>query len=352
MIRVLVAEDSPSIRELLIYILSTDPELKVVGTAENGKEAVDAVIRLKPDIVTMDIHMPIMDGFEATRQIMETQPTPIVIVSGSTSVGEISKSFRTIEVGALAIISRPYGLGNQLHTASAKELVQTVKLMAGVKVVRHWPKHQVKTEPLPLPGLITDRLTTGIEVVAMGGSTGATNVFQTILRGLPGDLPVPVLVVQHMAIGFLKGFSEWLNDTTSFPTSIALHGESLLPGHAYLAPEGFHMGIDNNRRVVYGKGDSENGAIHSVSYLFRSVALCFGNQSIGILLSGMGQDGARELKTMRDSGALTIAQNKESCVVFGMPGAAVDLGAAELVLSPEMIAPVIVNAVRRVVVIR
>ena len=226
--------------------------------------------------------------------------------------------------------------------------MQTVKLMAGVKVVRRWPKHQVKTEPLPLPDLITDRLSTGIEVVAMGGSTGATNVFQTILRGLPGDLPVPVLVVQHMAIGFLKGFSEWLNDTTSFPTSIALHGEYLLPGHAYLAPEGFHMGIDNNRRVVYGKGDSENGAKPSVSYLFRSVAQCFGNQSIGILLSGMGQDGARELKTMRDSGALTIAQNKESSVVFGMPGAAVDLGAAELVLSPEMIAPVIVSAVRRV----
>ena len=352
MIRVLVAEDSPSIRELLIYILSTDPELKVVGTAENGKEAVDAVMRLKPDIVTMDIHMPIMDGFEATQRIMETQPTPIVIVTGSISAGEVAQALRTIEVGALAIIARPYGLGHPKHTASSRELVQTVKLMAGVKVVRHWPKHQVKIEPLPLPGLITERLTTGIEVVAMGGSTGATNVFQTILRGLPVDLPVPVLVVQHMAIGFLQGFSEWLNDTTSFPTSIALHGEYLLPGHAYLAPEGFHMGIDNNRRVVYGKGDSENGAIPSVSYLFRSVAQCFGNQSIGILLSGMGQDGARELKTLRDSGALTIAQNKESCVVFGMPGAAVDLGAAELVLSPEMIAPVIVNAVRRVVVIR
>ena len=348
MIRVLVAEDSPSIRELLIYILSTDPELKVVGTAENGKEAVDAVMRLKPDIVTMDIHMPIMDGFEATQRIMETQPTPIVIVSGSISGGEVAQALRTIEVGALAIIARPYGLGHPQHIASSRELVQTVKLMAGVKVVRHWPKHQVKTEPLPLPRLITDRLTTGIEVVAMGGSTGATNVFQTILRGLPGDLPVPVLVVQHMAIGFLKGFSEWLTDTTSFPTSIALHGESLLPGLAYLAPEGFHMGIDNNRRVVYGKGDSENGAKPSVSYLFRSVAQCFGNQSIGILLSGMGQDGARELKTMRDSGALTIAQNKESSVVFGMPGAAVDLGAAELVLSPEMIAPVIISAVRRV----
>ena len=348
MIRVLVAEDSPSIRELLIYILSTDPELKVVGTAENGKEAVDAVMRLKPDIVTMDIHMPIMDGFEATQRIMETQPTPIVIVSGSISGGEVAQALRTIEVGALAIIARPYGLGHPQHIASSRELVQTVKLMAGVKVVRRWPKHQVKTEPLPLPDLITDRLSTGIEVVAMGGSTGATNVFQTILRGLPGDLPVPVLVVQHMAIGFLKGFSEWLNDITSFPTSIALHGEYLLPGHAYLAPEGFHMGIDNNRRVVYGKGDSENGAKPSVSYLFRSVAQCFGNQSIGILLSGMGQDGARELKTMRDSGALTIAQNKESSVVFGMPGAAVDLGAAELVLSPEMIAPVIISAVRRV----
>ena len=350
MIRVLIVEDSPSVRELLSYIISADTELKIVGTAENGEEAVEAVTRLKPDIVTMDIHMPKMDGFEATRRIMETQPTPIVVVSGSTSVKDVSNALRTVEAGALSIIPRPYGLGHPQHAASAKELVQMIKLMAGVKVVKHWPKRQIKTEPLPLPVVISAKTTTGIQVVAMGGSTGATIVFQTILRGLPGDFPVPVLIVQHMAIGFIKGFSEWLTDTTAFPTSVAIHGEYLCPGHAYVAPEGFHMGIDNNRRIVYGTGDSENGSLPSVSYLFRSVAQCFGNQAIGVLLSGMGQDGARELKMMRDQGALTIAQDKESSVVFGMPGVAVELGAADLVLPPENIAPVLVSVVRRLAI--
>ena len=347
MIRVLIVEDSPSVRELLSYIISADPELKIVGTAENGEEAIEAVTRLNPDIVTMDIHMPKMDGFEATRRIMETQPTPIVVVSSSTSVKDVSNALRTVEAGALSIMPRPYGLGHPQHAASAKELVQMIKLMAGVKVVKHWPKRQIKTEPLPLPVMISVKTTTGIQVVAMGGSTGATIVFQTILRGLPGDFPVPVLIVQHMAIGFIKGFTEWLTDTTTFPTSVAIHGEYLHPGRAYVAPEGFHMGIDNNRRIVYGTGDSENGSLPSVSYLFRSVAQCAGNQAIGVLLSGMGQDGAKELKIMRDRGALTIAQDKESSVVFGMPGMAVELGAADLVLPPENIAPVLVSVVRR-----
>jgi len=350
MIRVLIVEDSPSIRELLSYIINADPELKIVGTSENGEEAVEAVTRLKPDIVTMDIHMPKMDGFEATRRIMETQPTPIVVVSGSTSVKDVSNALRTVEAGALSIMPKPYGLGHPQHAASAKELVQMIKLMAGVKVVKHWPKRRITTEPLPLPAVISVKTTTGIQVVAMGGSTGATTVFQTILRGLPGDFPVPVLIVQHMAIDFIKGFSEWLTDTTTFPTSVAVNGEYLLSGHAYVAPERFHMGIDFNKQIVYAAGDPENGALPSVSHLFRSVAQCFGNQAIGVLLSGMGQDGARELKMMRDRGALTIAQDKESSVVFGMPGMAVELGAVDMVLPPESIAPVLVSVVRRLAV--
>ena len=346
MIRVLVVEDSPSIREFLIYILSQDPQISIAGTAENGEDAIKATLRLKPDIVTMDIHMPKMDGFEATRRIMETQPTPIVIVSGSNSVGEVSVALRTMEVGALAIVSRPYGLGHPQHAASAKELVQTVKLMAGVKVVRHWPKHQAKTESLPLPPVIAGRITGGIELVAIGGSTGATTVLQTILCGLPRNLPVPVLMVQHMSTGFIQGFSEWLTDTTAFPTSVAIHGETILPGHAYIAPEGFHMGVDNKRRIVYSKGDPENGAIPSVSHLFRSVEQVFGNHAIGVLLSGMGKDGADELRMLKNAGAVTIAQDKESSVVYSMPGEAVKLGAATYIMPPEEIAAALVDLVK------
>jgi two-component system chemotaxis response regulator CheB len=343
MIRVLIAEDSPSVREFLTYILSADPELKIVGTAENGEEAIEGVTRLKPDIVTMDIHMPKMDGFEATRRIMETQPTPIVIVSGSSSVREVSTALHTLEVGALAIVPRPYGLGHPEYAATAKDLVQMVKLMAGVKVVKRWPKHQIKTNPLPPTAISTYSRVTGIEIIAMGGSTGATNVFQTILRGLVGDFHLPVLIVQHMANGFMQGFSEWLTNTTAFPTSVALDGERLLPGHAYVAPERFHMGINTERRIIYVAGDPENGALPSVSYLFRSVTQVCGNRAVGVLLSGMGKDGAKELKMMKDQGAVTIAQDEKSSVVWGMPGEAVRIGGACKVLPSGQIAPALIS---------
>jgi two-component system, chemotaxis family, protein-glutamate methylesterase/glutaminase len=347
MIRVLIAEDSLSIREFLIYVLSQDPEISIAGTAENGEDAVKETLRLKPDIITMDIHMPKMDGFEATRRIMETQPTPIVIVSGSTSVGGASVAFRTMEVGALAVMSRPYGLRHPRYAASAKELVQTVKIMAAVKVVRRWPKRQVMIESLPLPTVISGRVTGGIEIVAMGGSTGATNVFQTILRGLPGNFPVPILIVQHMSTGFIQGFSEWLTDTTAFPASVAIHGETMLPGRAYIAPEGFHMGVDNNRRIVYSTGDPENGAIPSVSHLFRSVSQACANHAIGVLLSGMGKDGADELRMLKNAGAVTIVQDQESSVVYGMPGEAVKLGAAVYILPPEKIAGTLLTLLKQ-----
>ena len=341
MIRVLVAEDSPSIREFLIYILSQDPEISIAGTAENGEEAVKATLRLKPDIVTMDIHMPKMDGFEATRRIMETQPTPIVIVSGSTSVGEASVVFRTMEVGALAVISRPPGLGHPEYKAKVKELVETVKLMSGVKVIRHWPKHLVK--PGDSPVVSVSRIATGVEIIAMGGSTGATTVFQTILQGLPRDYPIPLVIVQHIATGFTQGFATWLTETTFFPTSLAIQGEYLLPGHAYVAPDSFHMGIGPGRRVVLSNSGPENGAIPAVSHLFRSVAQVFSNNAIGILLSGMGKDGAKELKMMRDKGAMTIVQDENSSVVWGMPGEAVRIGGACKVLPSSQIAQALIS---------
>jgi two-component system, chemotaxis family, protein-glutamate methylesterase/glutaminase len=341
MIKVLVVEDSAVVREFLVHLLSSDPDIQVIGTASNGEEALTAVQHKKPDVITMDIHMPKIDGFEATRRIMETRPTPIVIVSGSSSLQEVATTFRAIEAGALAAVSRPQGIGHQRHETSAKEMVQTVK------VVRRWPRLNSTPVVLPTPQMQVRRAPAEIQVVAIGASTGGPLVLQAILSGLPKDLPVPVLIVQHMAPGFVQGFAEWLAQSSGFPVHIPTDGEYPLPGHAYVAPDGVHMGVGTGGRVILSADEPENGLRPSVSHLFRCVAQVFGWQAVGILLTGMGRDGAEELKLMKDGGAVTIAQDKESSVVHGMPGEAIRLDAATYVLSLENIAAALIGLVQQ-----
>ncbi|MBI4284819.1 MAG: chemotaxis-specific protein-glutamate methyltransferase CheB [Chloroflexi bacterium] len=341
MVRVLIVEDSPVIREFLTYVLSADEELQVVGTASDGEEALRAVQRHRPDVITMDIHMPKMDGLEATRRIMETQPTPIVVVSGSSTAKEVAITFRALEAGALAVLARPQGIGHADYEATAKELVQTVKLMSEVKVVRRWPR---RDRALVVPAQPEIKKTAAsVQMVAIGGSTGAPTVIQTILSGLSGDFPVPVLIVQHIATGFVQGFVEWLANTSSLPVSVACDGDTPLPGRAYVAPDSMHMTVGPGSRIVLSAETSVNSLRPSISHLFRSVAQVFGGNAIGVLLTGMGRDGAEELKLMKDRGAVTIVQDRESSVVFGMPGEALRLDAATYVLPPEKIAPALVS---------
>jgi len=348
MIRVLVVEDSPVVREYLIHILTSDPEIQVIGSATDGEEAVEAAKQKKPDVITMDIHMPRMNGFDATRRIMETQPTPIVIVSGSSTAKEVSMTFRAIEAGALAVVPRPVGVGHPDYEKMTKELVQTVKLMSEVKVVRRWAFVRQKEEispTMPKAELELKQIPAEINLVAIGSSAGGPAVLQTILSGLPKDFSVPVLIVQHMTRGFTQGLVEWLAQSTGFPVHIAVDGEYLLPGHAYFAPDGFHMKVELGNRIALSKDDPENGLRPSVSYLFRSVSNVFGRNAVGVLLSGMGKDGAEELKVMKEKGAPTIAQDKESSVVHGMPGEAIKLDAATYILPPEKIVALLTNLV-------
>jgi len=339
MIKVVIVEDSAVVRELLTYILSSDPDIQVIGTASNGEEAVRAVQDKRPDAVTMDINMPEMDGFEATRIIMETVPTPVIIVSASWDPKEVEKTFRAMEAGALAAIRKPVGVGHPDYQDQAKELIQTVKLMSEVKVVRRRPHVQFKKDTpaiAPVTGLTSP--ITDIKAVAIGASTGGPPVIEAILSGLPKDLRAPLLIVQHIASGFVQGFADWLANSSGFPVKIAAQGESPLPGHAYVAPDGVHMGMAANGRIILCESEPENGLRPSVSYLFRSFAETFGKNAVGVILTGMGKDGAKELILMKEKGAITIAQDKESCVVYGMPGAAVNLNAATYVLSPPEIA--------------
>ncbi len=339
MINVLVVEDSQVAREYLVHILSSDPDIKVIGTANNGLDAVEAVGSLGPDVVTMDINMPVMDGLEATRKIMETNPVPIVIVSGVWDPKEVKTTFKAMEAGALAILQRPVGMGHPDAVNMAKEIILKVKLMSEVKVIRRWartvPSRDAGAYRVPPPMQLPHAR---IRVVAIGASTGGPIVLQTILNALPNNFPASILIVQHIAAGFLGGMVRWLAETSGVAVKIAEEGEQLLPGHAYLAPDGLNLGVDGRGRIYLDNGDTKNGLRPSVAYLFRSVAESFGKRAIGLLLTGMGGDGAAELKLMKERGAVTIAQDKESSVIYGMPGLAVELGAATYVLSPERIA--------------
>lgn len=337
MIKVLIVDDSPVVREFLTNILESDPEIRVIGTASEGGEAIKAVREKHPDVVTMDVHMPKMDGYEATRVIMEQTPVPIIIVSGSFDPREVATTFHAMEAGALAIIGKPSGIGHPDHDKTAKELILYVKAMSEVRVVRRWPRPVREARPRALPGTALRREAPDVRLVAIGASTGGPIVIQRILTALPRDFPAPLLIVQHMANGFITGFAGWLAQSSEIPVSIAVHGETAYPGHAYIAPDGFNMGVEKGARIALVRGDNQNGHCPSVSHLFRSVAVAYEETALGILLTGMGKDGAEELLMMRERGCVTIAQDEESSIVYGMPGVADSIKAATFVLPPDSI---------------
>jgi two-component system chemotaxis response regulator CheB len=347
-IKVLVVEDSNVIRMFLVHLLNSDPQLQVIGTAANGREALEFLERNTPDVVLMDIEMPEMDGFEATRRIMETRPLPIVICTGSSNPRETISTFRLMEVGAVSCVEKPLGTEHKDFEAMASQLLQTLKLMSEVKVVRRWPRSRRDGTPSnATPVALSRRTAATIDLVGIGASTGGPPVLQTILSALPKDFPVPLLVVQHIAPGFVEGLADWLNQTTGTKVHIAAYGIQPLPGHVYLAPDDFHMAISAGGKIVLNKTEPESGLRPSVDHLFRSIADIAGANAVGVLLTGMGRDGARELKRMKDRGATTLVQDRESSVVHGMPGEAIALDAATHILSADAIGPALLTLVNR-----
>ena len=338
-IKVLIVDDSLTTREYMKHIFSADKNMKVVGVAKGGEEAVKMVQLKQPDVVTMDIHMPGMDGYEATRRIMETNPVPIVVVSASLNSKEVARTFQAMEAGAVAALEKPPGPGNPRTDRMVSKMLQTVKLMSEVKVVKRFAKsYTAKAVPGILPKAEIRPTASQVEMVTIGASTGGPPVIQTILSNLTNGFSCPILIVQHIATGFLDGMVDWLSKDTVLPINIPANGENVLGGHVYFAPDNSHMGITGSRRIVLNSSPPENGLRPAVSYLFRSAAKAFGQRAVGVLLTGMGKDGSAELKIMKEKGAITIAQDKKSSVVHGMPGEAIKLNAANHILSPEEIA--------------
>lgn len=347
-IKVVVAEDSPTARTLLIHLLESDPSIQVVGAACDGAAAVRCALRKRPDVILMDIHMPVMDGFEATRQIMETQAIPIVVCTAVADPKQVDITFRSLEAGAVACIKKPVAPVHKDFQEEAEHLLSTIKLMSEVKVVRRTSRTlsapaRSMSSPAPAVTAVTGR--ESIKLVGIGSSTGGPPVLQTILTGLPRNFPVPLLVVQHIASGFLPGMAQWLSDTTGFNVQIASYGIQPLPRHVYLAPDDYHMGVGADMEIILTRQPPLNHLRPSVSFLFRSLAERAGSGAIGVILTGMGKDGAEELRLMRAQGAITIAQDKETSVVHGMPGHAIALGAAVHVLPPDRIASILTSIV-------
>jgi two-component system, chemotaxis family, protein-glutamate methylesterase/glutaminase len=329
MIRVVVAEDSAVVRAHLVHLLDGDDQLSVVGEAGDGEEAVALAERQRPDVVVLDIHMPRMDGYQAARAIMERAPAPIVMATASANRSDTQTAFDALEAGALVVVEKPRGPGHPGADEAARELVRTVRLMAGVKVVRRWPARTPlarRPEPRKAPG-----------VIAMAASTGGPAVLASMLRQMDYELGCPLLLVQHISPGFTEAFADWLGTSTWRPVKLARGGELTLPDTVYVAPAEQHLGIAKGGRIQLRPRGAVNGFCPSASHLFGSVADSYGPAAAGVVLTGMGRDGAEGLGRLRKSGGVTIAQDQASSVVFGMPAAAIESGAAELVLSPDRI---------------
>ena len=229
MIKVLIVEDSPVMQEMLSFTLSHDPELNIVGIASDGEQAIKLVIEKQPDVIAMDCFMPKLDGHQATQKIMEIRPTPIVIVTGSLAIRDVAISFSLIKAGALAIVRKPHSINHTEYKNDARELIQTLKLMSEVKVVKRFVNHPKAPVPLKYVFAKASIQVSEIKIVAIGASTGGPPVLQKIISGLHKNFPVPILIVQHITKGFLPGFAEWLADTTYFPVLIASNRQALLP---------------------------------------------------------------------------------------------------------------------------
>ncbi len=338
-LRVLVADDSAAARLLIQGILEADPELEVVGQATDGAEAVALADRLAPDVITMDVAMPGVDGLEATRQIMARRPRPIVLVSG-VFTPDLDNSFRALEAGAVTLLEKPSGPGSPAFDRGAAELVATVKLMAGVKLVRRSaPRPAQAGAPGSPPAVRPPEL---LRIVAIAASTGGPPALAQILRTLPADWSVPVLVVQHIGAGFDAGLVRYLDECCPLPVTIAEDGRELAGGEVHVSPAAAHLGVTAGHLLTVTAAEPIDGYRPSANHLFRSVAAVFGPRAAGVVLTGMGRDGADGLLSLREAGGLAIAQDETTSTVYGMPRQAVLRGAADHVLPVEDIARALV----------
>jgi two-component system chemotaxis response regulator CheB len=339
MIDVLVVDDSATARALIVEVLRADPDIRVVGEARDGVEAVALTQQLRPHVITMDLRMPRLDGFEATKEIMMTAPTPIIIVTASIERGEVEIAMHALRAGAVYVLRKSEGPAAPEFDTWARQFTGLVKAMAGVKVIRHWrPRPEARARP-------AGETPARARLVAVAASTGGPAALERLLGHLPGDFPAPVLVVQHITRGFTAGLADWLNTVCDLHVKVAVPGEALAPRTVYLAPDDRHLGAGADGRAVLSAAAPVGGFRPSGTFLFESVARSHGPAGVAVILTGMGEDGLVGLRAVHRAGGRIIAQDEQTCVVFGMPGVAVAAGLPDFVGPPEAIASRLVDMV-------
>ncbi|MFH1096901.1 MAG: chemotaxis-specific protein-glutamate methyltransferase CheB [Candidatus Desantisbacteria bacterium] len=363
MIRVLVVDDSLVVREIITKILRSDPEIEIVGTAKNGVEAIDMAARLRPSIITMDVNMPIKNGLEAIEEIMAYTPIPILVISSLVNK-EVGLAFRAMELGALDVFEKPtMGVWDGQEKLE-RELKARIKLLSKIKVVTHLggkrreqplvsyniqptqsdthkgmslPDTHEEVAPLAGMSLQASKGNDLFEIIAIGTSTGGPKALQCVLSQMPGNFPLPIVIVQHIVNGFTEGLVEWLETQCMLKVKLGKDRELLQGGVVYIAPSMFHMRVDEYKQIRLDDSPPVGGFKPAATVLLSSVAKVYGSKAIGVILTGMGGDGAEGLKEMRDKGAATIAQDKNTSIIFGMPKVAIDMGAAQKVLPLDII---------------
>ena len=334
-LRVLVVEDSLTVRRRLCETLAAEPDVEVVGEAEDGRRAIELCRTLRPDVVTMDMMLPLMTGVAATEYIMAHCPTPILIVSSSINRGELFKTYDALAAGAVDVLEKP--LGDEPEGQWERRFVEAVRLVARIQVITHLRARlarPARPEPAPAPAATAMAPKgPGCGLVALGASTGGPGAIVEVLRGLSPRMQAPVLLVLHINEPFGHAFADWLDAQTTRRVTIARHGQRLeeLAGRVALAPPGHHLVVRDGTTQLT-RGPELHSCRPSVDVLFESVAAACGPSAVGCLLTGMGRDGAAGLLAMRQAGHATIAQDEATCAVYGMPRAAAELGAAEKIL--------------------
>ncbi len=369
LIRVLVVDDSAFMRKVLSDLFKGESDFEVVDVARNGAEAIEKVLQHSPDVVTMDIEMPVMDGLSALEKIMTVKPTPVVMVSSLTKAGA-DATIRALSLGAVDFVAKSAGSISRIDDI-AKELLQKCREARGISGKRLQPK-EIQAIPVPkpkppvpstpvvpvIPTLITpvppvrSVAFPGMSdwIVAIGTSTGGPRALQEVLPRLPGNLPCPAIVVQHMPPGFTKSLADRLNSLCDLTVKEAADNDRLTPGTVYVAPGDFHLTLRKEGNSTYIKLNKEpaiGGLRPAVDPMMVSVADIYGAKTVGVILTGMGHDGAKGMQAIKRLHGLTIAEDQSTAVVFGMPKAAIEAGVVDNILPLSQVADGIVQCLKK-----
>ena len=347
-IRVLIVDDSAFMRTALARMVISDPALWVVATAASGIEALQKIGTLDPDVITLDVQMPGLDGLETLRRIMAQFPRPVIMVSSAT-LKDADTTFSALAAGAFDYVPK------QLSPTSLNLFDIRADLIAKIKAAaesRHSRDYFILTRkpPRAVDLLMRDASPSPPAIVALGISTGGPKALEEILPALPGDLPVPILVVQHMPVGFTAPFAERLNNLCAVSVCQASHGDIVQPGVVYIAPAGSHMTVDRptNLRTVICLSDGPENHVHvpSADVMMQSVAFAFHSEAMGVIMTGMGSDGAQGMNAIHREGGLTVGQDEPSCAVYGMPRVCAEMGILDRVVPLSQIPHEILQATR------